>query len=896
MAQNVVKSYNAFRVNEGLLAKVVEAIKSGETMARRSGVLRTFEVSYHAHREDLVLGHISLVPAKLADNFEDFPAALLYGAVIKSFKGEDVADLYHAKIGESEFDEYDHVNMQKIKDQLFKDVDGVYRTLVVFQPAWTGARDVITFHFIRKDELLLQAVRHMIYSAYYDPALSNGFEAMSNDLETLSHDVTDVTPKLNFPFLAESLLKEYPELVPAEDVDGVNPLTQYPHFLAFGVTDTKTAGARRPKTVLAADTVGDVAEEILEPGEKAVIDQLGQDLAAIVDKVAEPIELAESTPVTGETEIPAVDDVKTAKTIDGTDATGLRNKPDYGEPGSYTSDAQERMFLWCDTDEGKWRVLNNSGERLFSTTKKDEAQAFIDANKGKKAATIDGSDATGLRNKPDYGEPGSYTSDANEASIANTKEEKTAADHQTTYAGWKSTIKKQHPEAHFEGDKGICQAFKTKGGKGVGEWDGDKGSVYKAAEAKPIRKQVLAKDYALLLEVPSKGKIAFVAVSPTGHVEIPGFAQGHLAFKNPAVFPASFRVACAKFFEDRKKEASRKKADVPLTFDEIWNEVTEDLGEAPQVPVKLPSDQPAAESSEPAAESSEPSNAPGESPVAPTEPAAEPTNELPFEKKQDEEEKQAAAKKRAAKVAAFNIFNPAMGVIDEFYPELEHEEVDSPNDGHTPMELDRALDALPDGKYLPSSPAGALGIGDQGKAQVLDGIPLRQENDIRGYGFSDEFYGQTEGISPKAFVASWQVLVPISKKASPSDWADQFGHFLKGVIGEVAAAFIAAFKVTQRPLMSKVPGVGKVQLDQYEQPSALPNGNLIDVGSRVRFLAEKLNDSDLQEVINNAWAQSSVWNTSEDGGYTYEVFVRASKFDRDTLALSYEFVVGTKGL
>ena len=56
---------------------------------------------------------------------------------------------------------------------------------------------------------------------------------------------------------------------------------------------------------------------------------------------------------------------------------------------------------------------------------------------------------------------------------------------QYTYAGWKRAVKAKHPDAWFDGDKEICNAmvgpnpyvrYKT---KGVGEWDGEKGSVYK---------------------------------------------------------------------------------------------------------------------------------------------------------------------------------------------------------------------------------------------------------------------------------------------------------------------------------------------------------------------------------------------------------------------------------
>jgi hypothetical protein len=44
-----------------------------------------------------------------------------------------------------------------------------------------------------------------------------------------------------------------------------------------------------------------------------------------------------------------------------------------------------------------------------------------------------------------------------------------------TYAGWKAACRKAGADK-FEGDRDICQAMKD--GKGMGEWDGEKGSVY----------------------------------------------------------------------------------------------------------------------------------------------------------------------------------------------------------------------------------------------------------------------------------------------------------------------------------------------------------------------------------------------------------------------------------
>lgn len=46
----------------------------------------------------------------------------------------------------------------------------------------------------------------------------------------------------------------------------------------------------------------------------------------------------------------------------------------------------------------------------------------------------------------------------------------------STYHGWKAAIRKKYPDAKFEGNKDICQAFN--GRVGVGEWDGAVGEVF----------------------------------------------------------------------------------------------------------------------------------------------------------------------------------------------------------------------------------------------------------------------------------------------------------------------------------------------------------------------------------------------------------------------------------
>jgi len=259
------------------------------------------------------------------------------------------------------------------------------------------------------------------------------------------------------------------------------------------------------------------------------------------------------------------------------------------------------------------------------------------------------------------------------------------------------------------------------------------------------------------------------------------------------------------------------------------------------------------------------------------------------------------------KEAGFSFAPPQIGsqVLVQFYPEVMHEISEYPNAGNAPMPaemtgdafevepgpLDDAVDSAFEGLsvvgYVSTSPAGGMGIGRDGKSQVLEGAPLRKENDIRGPMFTDEFYANYTEVPGAA-------LNVIAKKVAAAEEKQQFSLFLKKVMGEVAATFIAAFKCTSRMPLNKVPGIGEIQLAQVEQPSNMSSFNLVNTGSRVKYLLDKLTDSEIQDAINDAWAQAAVWHDAKEGGYVYEVFVRAETIDTDSMIMKYKFVTGTK--
>ncbi len=270
----------------------------------------------------------------------------------------------------------------------------------------------------------------------------------------------------------------------------------------------------------------------------------------------------------------------------------------------------------------------------------------------------------------------------------------------------------------------------------------------------------------------------------------------------------------------------------------------------------------------------------------------------------------------------FSPSNVPSQVVQEFYPELQHELISYPNVTNSPMvnpdisgdmhelgtgaaegigeatlqlgdeellpgAIEDAFDGMSRIGYISTSPAGGAGIGRDGKPQVLEGAPLRKENDIRGPMFTDEFYANYQEVPGAA-------LAIISKKVAGADEKKQFALFLKKVMGEVAASFIASFKVTSRMPMNKVPGVGEIQLAQIEQATNTSAFNIVNTGSRVKYLLDKLTDSDVADCINDAFAQGAIWHEAKEGGFVYEVFVRAETIDTDSMILKYKFVTGTK--
>lgn len=187
---------------------------------------------------------------------------------------------------------------------------------------------------------------------------------------------------------------------------------------------------------------------------------------------------------------------------------------------------------------------------------------------------------------------------------------------------------------------------------------------------------------------------------------------------------------------------------------------------------------------------------------------------------------------------------------------------------------------------VPGKALNAVGS-KQGSDPAADG---HSKTNNRGAGqmFMEEYHAMYDKGPKLAYIKMLKL------KTAGADEAKQFGLFLQKVTGEIAATFVAAFKVTNRPILDKVPGTGEIQLANIEQPQGLSSFNLVNTQSRVKYLLDKLTDSEVQDAINDAFAQAAVWHDGGDGGFVYEVFVRIESIDTDSMIAKYKFVCGTK--
>ena len=109
------------------------------------------------------------------------------------------------------FHEYSQLDFDTLKEKLFGIGDGKYASIILFAPQWWNKREYVGFKFTDDEAMLKNHLRHQVFAAYYNPAVSSAFNAIMTEVDTTKLDVTDITPKLAYPLLDGEPVAEPPQ-------------------------------------------------------------------------------------------------------------------------------------------------------------------------------------------------------------------------------------------------------------------------------------------------------------------------------------------------------------------------------------------------------------------------------------------------------------------------------------------------------------------------------------------------------------------------------------------------------------------------------------------------------------------------------------------------------------
>jgi hypothetical protein len=583
---NVVKGFQSLTVSEELLQKIVEAVLAGEKEARSSGVIQSFEVFFRGFRQNIVLGRIYLIPPSVCNDKDEntFPTALLYGSIVREFGGEELGDLIEKRIGETEFDEYSQADFDTVKEKLFGTGDGKFESLVLFAPSWMNSREYVVFKFTKDVEQLKNNLRHQVFSAYYDPRLSSAFDAMLTNVNTTKVDVTDITPKIPFPFLAENILKEFPNL-------------------------QKQASGHRRKIFLTHHTADAVTKEILDPQELDVFESLDQALTEATMPGVETVEEA-SAPDSGGYNAPdssnivprvAASDAKQAASGDGWTVKikekGGRERTQNAKGDNY-SQVEKKVKL----RDGE-TIISMS---LASANKKASDEAPLAAHETPFTNVGPGTEAHEKQKDIVPAMKENVELKAGEPPIG-IELDKTGL---PVNKGDKSKAAKRVTNEHPEMKPGLAEDFsasiskKYSGGfcdestpKDVVAYikenvSGDKQSASAVADHARTIEAGGHGDYPLEKSAAIDGKKWGTASVPMdlkrkAKINPADYVAQHIAREIDEPYEAmSPRAKKARMDNESKLMKNRRKqADVPMDIDSIWAELTEEMGPAPVVDV-----------------------------------------------------------------------------------------------------------------------------------------------------------------------------------------------------------------------------------------------------------------------------------------------------------------------
>ena len=249
-----------------ILSNVTSAVIEAEKKAKSSKDIQTLDILRPGLRQDLYIGKLMVIPYNIMDDMEKVPLPILKGATLSLFNGEEASALESHRLAETEFDQLTPKDFSEYKDKVFRDEDGKLGCLCVFLPAFANPRDYSGFRFIKNPEKLEQLIRHLVFAAYFRPSLSSLFDILEEN--QLKLDAVNIEHEHMGSF-----------------ADLKSETNAFP-IMESGASKTASV-SRKPMLRFAASEIDAIKEEVLDPSEQAVMDQL---VESIVSKTSAYVE------------------------------------------------------------------------------------------------------------------------------------------------------------------------------------------------------------------------------------------------------------------------------------------------------------------------------------------------------------------------------------------------------------------------------------------------------------------------------------------------------------------------------------------------------------------------------------------------------------------------------
>jgi hypothetical protein len=911
----VEKSFSTLGLADGILDGVVACLIESEKKAKSSKIIQTIDVSRRGLRQDIYVGKLMVIPHNVMDNIDEIPHPLLKGAVLKLFNGEDASALEMHRLSSGEFDQLTPKNILEYKDKVFRDDNNKMGCIIVFQPAWANFRDYHAFRFNKDVAKLTTLVRHLVFSAYYDPRFSALFDTLSEDqvkLDALNieHDHLGPAYELQSEEKSHPLLEKFEKkggllkraadekdaafmkLSPDEFVQAYLEAALWastegddegtPLDRRFTMDDFSSAALRKADEdcqafiQLAGDKLSDMSDE--KAGHLFWLDRCGHgtgfwDEDSIDSALGQ--ELSELCKQFGECDVYVDDDGQLQ-------ITG-------GQIPAPTPEAGSGHIL---PKESKWiRFANYNLTKIAEETMTPEEQQMLgeletqlveklssenfpdgvtagDAgsvriptspNTGQRGGDDENALApeiekvggeTGLRRQPDYGEADSYTSEANAENSSPSKSRSMLAALLTTASVDDGEV--------INGYIGMREALKS-------TFAGD----MRSPETDHKEKKLAAK-----VDAYHTDKSPDETPDPTDELKGPGGPLGKAAsrlirqHKGESFTPAALLHVASNFSDDPKglfQHLRHIGALESFSNDTIKVNAGNNDGD-------------------------------GEGYEFEQEKASEPTSP-------EATSRQVTAHAKMA----LTYMHPGQA-LEQFYPEVLKDISNYPsgyqerNYTAPPLQMQEGNIGEPSQVTLEDYSDGGMKhpMAEPGliPSQDSQSVPLKpNERNIRGPFFSDQFY-RTHADIPPALMVMKDKAASLSKTAAAEEKTAIVAEFLKKLAGEIASSLLAAYMVTGRPVFTYTPAESFICLTDENtyvpMNPMLTGGGMNPVVAQLKSLFNAINDGELAEAINGAWAQGAVWHDDVDGRYLYEIFVRIEEVDTETLNIKYKFITGTK--